>query len=240
MSNLNVFFNQTAGIGDIFFLMKQATIISSLGYNVYWPINKEISYLKEYLIIPNNIFFLEENKFDDYPKKYIFLDFQNADKIMNSRSLLVAKYDLIDKHGIKIDHRDWKDYLKFKRNYEKEKELYYNVLGLKDGQRFSLYNRKYGTPPYFKEKKNMKDSQLHKVEMFISSEFTIFDWLMVVERAEEIHIVDSSLTYLIENLTLAAYDDKIHLYSRYTEEVGHPKWHHAADLFQKKWIYEEI
>jgi hypothetical protein len=41
-------------------------------------------------------------------------------------------------------------------------------------------------------------------------------------------------------LTLKAKDDKLHLYSRYTEEVGNPKWFHAADLFKKQWFYEDL
>jgi hypothetical protein len=103
-----------------------------------------------------------------------------------------------------------------------------------------VYNRHYGTPPYVNKKNNMKTSMLKKVEINIKDNFTVFDWLKVIENASEIHIVDSSLTYLIENLTLKAKDDKLHLYSRYTEEVGNPKWFHAADLFKKQWFYEDL
>lgn len=239
--NKTVVIKQSAGIGDIFFLMKIADTIANIGYNVVWPIKKEIFYINQYLTKHNNIHFVEEGASLQNYSQQVSIDFENADKIFNNGSLLVAKYQLAKQYGLDITHEDWKDFLVLKRNYEKENKLFYNILNLKDGEKYSLYNRNYGTPPHYKQKKNMKNPIFDKkVEMFISNEYTIFDWLSVVEKASEIHIVDSSLTYLIENLTINTNHINMHLYSRYTEEVGHPKWYHAADLFRKKWIYEEI
>lgn len=236
-----IIINQNAGIGDIFFLMKIATNIANIGYNVVWPIKKEILYINDYIKKHKNIKFVPEGTSLSNYTQQIVIDFQNADKIFNDGSLLVAKYRLAKQYGLEIAHEDWKDFLVLNRNYQKENKLFYEVLKIKDGEKYSLYNRNYGTPPHYKQKNNMKNSLFDKkIEMFISDEYTVFDWLSVVEKACELHIVDSSLTYLIENLTINASDDNIHLYSRYTEEVGHPKWHHAADLFNKKWIYEEI
>ena len=232
--------NQSAGIGDIFFLMKIASTIAEMDYNIIWPIKKDIFYIKDYLVFHKNINFVKEEDVVRTTVQNNILDFENADRTFNDGSILTAKYRLAKKYGLNIEYEGWSKYLNIKRNYEKEKNLFYNVLGLKEGENYSLYNRNYGTPPFYKKKNNMKESELRKVEMFISNEYTIFDWLFVVENASEIHIVDSSLTYLIENLTLKTNSDNMHLYSRYTEEVGDPKWHHASDLFKKQWNYEDI
>jgi hypothetical protein len=239
MFNKTIFFNQSAGIGDIFFLIKASTIICNLGYNIVWPLKKEIFYIKDYLITHKNLTFIKEGDNFNFSGDYIIIDFQNADKIFDG-SLLIAKYKLLKNYGLDIDYKDWNKYLILKRNIEKENDLFYNVLNLKDGEEYAVYNRHYGTPPYVNKKNNMKTSMLKKVEINIKDNFTVFDWLKVIENASEIHIVDSSLTYLIENLTLKAKDDKLHLYSRYTEEVGNPKWFHAADLFKKQWFYEDL
>ena len=53
-----------------------------------------------------------------------------------------GKYD-----SIGIDWKDWRDYIKFNRNVEKENSLYYDVLGLKDDDEYVFVNRNFCTVP---------------------------------------------------------------------------------------------
>ena len=237
MSEKNIVFIQPVGIGDIFFLLNIADFLASQGFKIKWPINKDIKNIISYLEFDKNIEFCDENwlhKQDDF-----VIDFSTADRHF-SGSILQAKYKLANHLGIRVNFEDWSSSLKIKRDTYKENKLFYETLSLKDEDTYSFYNKNYGTPPQYKQKKNMRPSDKKIVEMFVSEEYTIFDWLKVIEKAAEIHIVDSSLTYLIENLNILKKDVSMHLYSRYTEERGSSNWFHIEKLFKKNWIYEEM
>jgi hypothetical protein len=237
MSEKGIIFIQPAGIGDIFFLLHIADTLAKQGFNIKWPIAKNIKNIIKYLEIHENINFCDEKLI--FGQEDFIINFSTADRLF-SGSLLQAKYKLANDLGINVDFKNWSSSLRIKRDKEKEDYLFYNVLKLKDDDEYAFYNKNYGTPPDYKQKKNMKSSYKKIVDMFVSDNYTIFDWLKVVEKASEIHIVDSSLTYLIENLNIFAKDDNIHLYSRYTEERGTSNWFHAEKLFKKNWIYEEL
>ena len=107
------------------------------------------------------------------------------------------------------------------RDTEKEKELFYNVLGLQDGEKYILYSENYksnfsgkvdllfnmSVPRYL----DIKFIQLKNIQ-----EYSLIDWSMVIENATEIHAVSSAILYLLELLTLKA--DEVHLYRRGNEK----------------------
>ena len=100
-----------------------------------------------------------------------------------------------------------------KRDLEKEKDTYYNKLGLKDNEEFIFVHDDKERP--------MLPSKLPlgiKIIKPDRQDISIFDFLYTIEKAKEIHVIDSSFFNLIDCLQLRSDDNlffhkyvKIHL-----------------------------
>ena len=95
-----------------------------------------------------------------------------------------------------LDHKDWAEYFKFNRNREKERELYHDVLGIKEDYVYvndithtdlrktsSLANKKYDYPV---------------IENQVVDGFTLLDWTRVLENAKEIHTVPTAVCFMVD------------------------------------------
>lgn len=197
---------QPAGIGDIFYLQKFAKLIISSGYKIIWPIEKKLLWIRDYIKEPMIEFISIESQF---PNKEWFnsgrFSFQSENFLYLSpdglqfpgKRIMESKYLLISQ-----DDHDWYDYFQFERNIEKEEDLYYNVLGLKDDSEYVFLNKYANT-------KNIKYNglddltfDLPTIELEIKEGFTLFDWCKVFENATEIHTVHTSLNYVIDKLDI--------------------------------------
>jgi hypothetical protein len=137
-----------------------------------------------------------------------------------------AKYQMVG-----LDYNGWQEYFTFNRNFIKENELYYNVLGLKDDEKYTLISKTWGTQPNFASKDVYYESKDNVVEIKLIDGYTLFDWSKVIEKANEISIVDTSFNYIIEKLDINA--KKLFLNSRFTPS----NFSHIINLFKKDWIY---
>lgn len=207
---------QPCGLGDILFLQKLAYSIQDLGYDVVWPVIHEFEWLSDY--IPSFKFVswgdndkkitgppLPESCQFPHKERYIhgapteisddLFFFQGFD---DYKPIMAGKYE-----SVGIDWRDWRDYVHFNRNIEKENELFYNVLGLKDDEEFVYVNRLWCTRPklefYPHISVNPDDYGCKVVENQIIPGFTLFDWCKVFERAREIHMVETAINYVLES-----------------------------------------
>ena len=124
-----------AGIGDIFYLQSVAKKYISMGYQIIWPLRDDILWLGDYI---KGITFCSRS--DNFPGKeyygqdsviitpnFVYLGIMRPhlwgigdDKIMSS------KYSILN-----MDHTDWKSGFTFDRKFDKENDLYYNVLVLR-------------------------------------------------------------------------------------------------------------
>jgi hypothetical protein len=226
---------QPAGLGDIFFLQKAAYLVAQAGYKILWPIKDQFSFLKNYIKVPHIEFIEESNEFS-YKEIYqtertiidseelLYLPFQYADMFYTG-CFQKAKYAMIDS-----DYSDWYNYLLFIRNKEKEYELYYNILKLKDDIEYNFVNKNYGSfPNYVQKNEVVSKNNLPDIKMQDIEGYTIFDWLYVIENASNIYTVDTSLLYLIDNLELKARNGDIELWSR----VNH--YNNIDGLFKTKY-----
>ena len=65
--------------------------------------------------------------------------------------------------------------------------------------------------------------------------FNIFDLCSVIENAEEIHTVETSLCYLIEKLNTNA---KLYMYSRKINgRLQNPDFSYVDHIYKKNWSY---
>jgi len=204
----NILINLNHGLGDILFCQKIAHKLIEHGHVVYWPITQRnhfggsYQWLDEYIKFPNLNFFGIENP-------DMVLDLSNSIESNHPYDVMSCKYKMIKNtlphlhtELVNITHDDWSDYLLFERNHTKESELFYNVLGLTDTDEFILVNRYYGTNQIYNTQ--IPETTLKVVDMSVINGFTLFDWCMVIEKAVEIHTIDTSINYVIEKLNLSA------------------------------------
>lgn len=193
---------QPAGIGDIFYLQKFASIIRDSGYTVIWPLKDKLMWIKNY--IPDIEFVSIDSQF---PGKELYTSGEFAIELDNflflspdgyqilGHRIMGSKYELIGH-----DDSDWVEYFKFNRNVEKEDDLYYNVLGLNDNSEYVYVNSYYNTDNYTTNIFADKEFKYPVIENKIINEYSLFDWCKVWENAKQIHTTPTSLCYILETL----------------------------------------
>ena len=224
---------QPAGVGDVFFLQKIAHTYRQKGHEVIWPLRDDIVWIADY--IPDITWCkLSEWLQGPYGKlfnyggfaeteEFIYIDASTADRTFNTdpTRIMSAKFGLAG-----LDHRDWAHYFKFNRNREKERELYHDVLGIKEDYVYvndithtdlrktsSLANKKYDYPV---------------IENQIVDGFTLLDWTMVLQNAKEIHTVPTAVCFMVDVIDTDAevfyypnserqYKDVIDIFNNVTE-----------------------
>jgi len=245
-----VIIKQPAGLGDIFFCLKLAyTFHKGLGCDIIWPVIPQYKWIKDYIKFPFIEFVSQE---DEYPlkhqidrilfsgivpnitileveengNKYLLVPLQHADWVFPEISVMDAKYKLVN-----LDPDNWQEFFEFERNSEKENKLYYEVLGLTDESEYTLVNKQFGSPPDTRISPYIDISQFTNiVEMSYIEGYTIFDWCKVIENAQEIHTVDTSINYIIDKLNPKG---KLEIYSRFTP----PDYKHIKHIFKANWHY---
>ena len=195
---------QPAGIGDIFFCQTIARYMMHHGYNVIWPVLPAIDWIGEYI---TDIYF--PNLDMDFPGKDIydngvgyviekegaFISLATADMTHNDGKIMSSKYSMLG-----MDYKEWQKYFRFERKLDKEDDLYYNVLGLKDDSEFVFINNLYNTDIRDSEYLSEDQFDLPTVELRIIDGFTLFDWCKVIEKAKKIYTINTAINYLIDVL----------------------------------------
>jgi hypothetical protein len=238
-----ILIKQPAGLGDIFFCQKIAyALYDKYKCNIIWPVIPEFIWIKEYIQVPFIQFvdiesnFLFKEAFDNINDvSYIFslqdcliIPLQRADWTIPG-SVMEAKYKLI---GLEFD--DWVNYFTIKRNLERENNLYFNILGLKEDEEYVFVNKNFASPPNTKKITNINYPDNKKIiEMQFIPGDNIFDWLKVIENASEIYTVETSICYFIEKLNCKS--KQINLYSRDKK----PNFDYIKNIFNKNYIYYE-
>lgn len=204
---------QPAGLGDVLFCQKIAKTLISQGYTVHWPVLPQLQYIRDYIRYPGLSY--ESPRCD----KELCLD--SADRIYPG-CVIRAKYALAG-----IEWQDWADYLVFKRNADRENELF-QKLGC-GGEPYAFVNRNYGTPPNYARKNFQFSTSLRLIESGFVDNYNPFDWCKVLENAAEIYTVDTSFMILMEKLDLQSRQNKV------WGRSGH--FTHVEGLFKQKWDY---
>jgi len=205
---------QPAGLGDVLFTQKIYKFLQKKGYEVIWPIIDEFMWINEYLDVKfvsiNENFPCKEYYSTNVPLQIVdslIIPLQSADTLVSNCKIMESKYRIMN-----LDFSDWQDYLIIKRDEKKERELYYDVLSLKDDEEYCVILKNYGSPPrHAVYDKINYTGNLRTIEINFYENYTLFDWSKVLENASEIHIIDSSINYLIEKIKLKTVP---YLYSR--------------------------
>jgi hypothetical protein len=227
---------QPAGLGDILFTAKIRYYLEKQGYRVIHPVISEYSWIDEYIDgeFPVLDGFELKNNILNAPSgvttvrvggdDILLVPLQSADRLFDG-SVMDAKYKLMG-----LDFEDWASYLHIKRNSKKEKELF-NLLGLSTANNYVVVNNKYGSPPHFACKNIDIKTKARIVEVSFLEGFTLFDWIGVFEKAEQIHAVESSINYIFEKEDIDP--SKVFVYSKHTPS----SFDQVKHLFSKRWNY---
>lgn len=202
------------GIGDIFYLQYIARIYLQKGYQVIWPIRKDISWIKDY--IPDINFCLPEDQFPGkeyygqdliiHSPGFVYLGLKNAHMWNNiDQHIMGSKYSLMN-----LDWNLWNEGFIFNRNTEKEDDLYYNVLGLKDDSKYVLWNNMASCDVRTTNILDDLKVDYPIVKLQILDGYSLFDWCKVIEKATEIHTVHTGINYLIDKLDIQC--EKYYMY----------------------------
>lgn len=244
---------QPCGLGDILFLQKAAYYIQNeLGYPIYWPVVHEFAWLEEHIPdfnwvswgdtaenkitgppLPDSCQFpYKEEYIHGAPTKqtdllYFFQGFGDYQPIMG------GKYD-----SIGLDYSDWRQYVYFQRNEERENALKERLGVPTDGTEYVFVNRLWCTRPQVETYGGISVDPADYggkvvIENQIIEGFTMFDWCAILEGASEIHMVETALCYMMESVHMFVQmkEKPLHLYHRYGD------WSQVRYLFELPWIY---
>ncbi len=210
-----VIINQFFGLGDILFIEPIYRHYHNRGFKVVAPILPEYLWIAEY--IPYVQF---ENK-NTYPYSYETVQQPEDKKLhvpLRFAHPLLRGYDLHygddrahwmpDKYeylGLPVDL--WRT-LQFNRNKEREKRLF-DSLNLP--AKYNFVNNNFGGS--FEKINITQKADLPCVFMEKIEGFTMLDWGMVIEGAENIYTAETSIIYYIESLKTKA--KEFHLFPRF-------------------------
>jgi len=245
-------FRQPAGLGDILFTLKIAFKVNEK-YNpgqIVWPVCKEYIDLCSYLEVPNNFYFISDQVnfpgreiYDTfttsivYQPDFIYVPLQFASEGVyghfDFKENLYSKYKFVG-----LNYNDWSSYIKIKRNYDKEDQLY----ALKVKQKpYILVNRNYGTVPVKREDIAV-NSDKAVVELEYVEGYNLFDWIKIIEEADEVHTLQTSLAYILEVLK----KQKVYIYHR-TKNANDIKnnpientFYYCQKFHNPNWIFEDL
>lgn len=210
-------FLQPFGIGDIIWSQAIAHRFMFAGYEITWPVYPQ--FLEGLVRAYPSINWVNINGYEKYMniKTDGFIDGYEIVPIrwcveitgLPYNKCMEAKYIMYD-----LDFNMWKEFAMPIRDYEYEEELFYKVLGLKDLEEYRLINR------FFRSDSSgcaqiPHEAHIRTVEMCSILDYSLFDWMMVIERAAEIHTVSTSLLYLLELMDL---DTTPEIYLRWPDE----------------------
>jgi hypothetical protein len=100
----------------------------------------------------------------------------------------------------------------FQRDLEKEKNIFYNKLGLKNNEKFIIVHDDPKNNRFFKSQ--LIPSNIKIINPGDFKEIGIFDFLYTFEQAEELHLMNSSFMNLVDCILLKTKKLFLHSYAR--------------------------
>lgn len=211
---------QYFGIGDVMFCITIARQWIKEGHSVLWGVNPQfveglnraypdITFV-DYRSLP--IDYKRQDEYDHYAgdKTYRVIPLRWSVEICGVpyRDCMKSKYQMFN-----LNWEGWKDNAMFTRDHQKEQELYDKVV-TEPG--YKVVNRRFRS-----NNSGIINIPCKGVEMPLQG-YSLFDWAKVLEEADEIHTVSTSIIYLLELLQLKA--KNVYIYKRYPDEHNHDNY----------------
>lgn len=232
---------QPLGLGDIIWILPIVDTIIESGYTVYYPVGDVYYDMVSTYIEKENLIWVKES--DDFPlKQYygqfnvienetqLYLPIRYADRYFPNCSTMIAKY-----YFLSIPIGDWRKSFNLNRNLEREQKLV-ETYGLTGD--YIIVNKSFGTEHQDRELNISSNKKVHymNIEEDKKNKFNLFDWILALEKASEVHTVETSLCFLVDKYCL---NSEIHMYEKRKENEENTFYKHINLLFRNpNWIYE--
>jgi len=232
---------QPLGLGDIFWVQQIVDTIISDGYVVYYPVGNVYYDIVSSHIKKENLIWVRET--DEFPlKQYygqvnfhqteneLYVPLSYADRYIPNASVMISKY-----YFLSIPIGDYRKHFSIERNYEREEALIqkYELVG-----NYILVNSSFGTESQQRDLEIKSHLKIHYMDIQQDREngFHIFDWIMALENAKEIHTVETSLCYLIDKYCK---NNKLYMYEKRTSSQPNTYYNNVNLVYRNSnWIYE--
>lgn len=212
---MTVVINQFFGLGDILFIEPIYRHYHNRGFKVVAPVNPEHLWIAEYIpyveFVDVNTYPFDKESPTQKEDGKMHVPLRFAHPLLRGYELhygddrahwMPDKYEYL---GLPVDL--WRT-LSFKRNEEREKALYQIINP--SGAKYNFVNNHFGGSF---EKVNIPLSPDYPSIFLTKIEgFTMLDWGKVIENAENIYTVETSIIYYVESLKTKAKEK--HLYPR--------------------------
>lgn len=233
--------HQPVGLGDILWIQKIIDVIISDGYQVYYPvddiyfdmISKYIQKINLHWVKTSDNFPLKEyfgtpNVYQDDTSLYLPISF--ADRYFPNCSVMISKYYFLD-----IPISDYRKHYEIKRDLEREEKLI-NVYDL--NQDFVLVNNTFGTNPKQRKIDVSTNKKVHvmSIEQDRRNGFCLFDWIGALEKALQIHTVETSFCYLVDKY---AKTKDLYMYEKRLQSEANTYYGNVGLVYRNSnWTYE--
>jgi len=233
------FIDQPRFLGDTIYVMAIAQHYANKGCKIIFPIEGDEKHIKDMQYAFPTVNIVSVNDVKEYENYYatnkIDDKYHVIPCILNSMKASFTTQMKNKYTGNGFDFNMWRE-IKIIRNLKKEKELI-NKLNIKENEKFSLINENYRSniPSKVAKTKVNKISISNinvgnrKIFLKFIEGYSLLDWIGVIERANKIYTVHTSIHYLIE---LFSTTKEVHIFKRGDEN------HNRYDfLFKKEYIY---
>lgn len=200
--------------GDIIFSQSIAHHFIEQGHHILWPVKPhyvdacqraypKICFVSEVAIKPEYFNIKEKVELDGM----LIAPIRWSDSYMKRpyREVMRNKYDMYN-----LSWEIWRLHAMWRRDADKENELM-RQIGIVPGQPFNLINKRFGTNAERSVEINI-NNEFKNIEMTEVPGYSLFDWSKIIQSAQEIHTVSTSLLFMLEVLPLTA--SSVHLYCR--------------------------
>lgn len=136
------------------------------------------------------------------PEYFRKFDIDKVYKTFDEGFYVMAKVPLEDK---------WNKFY-FQRDIEKEKNAFYNILKLQDGEEFIIVHDDPANNRAFKSEFKPKSLKIINPNDF--KEVGLFDFLYTFKKAKELHLMNSSFFNLVDCIQLQTNHPVLHSYAR--------------------------
>jgi len=227
--------NQPYFLGDILFVMALIQKLVNDGHDVTFPVRDEYYNLQKNFPTVKMIPLSKFPQYEAYNKGEVL--FQGIDYLTLSlrHSYLKGKGHMKIKYScIGLDMEMWRD-INIVRDLETEQKLF-NELGLKSDEKYNLINEFHR--PFFHNTPIVVEGEYRNIYMSQLEGYSLLDWIGVMENAQSIHTIATSLIFLMDSID--SMPEEMHLYRRYRgEEHNGGYWDHSDYdfLLNKNYIY---
>ncbi len=210
---------QAFGLGDLIWSQTIAHHFIEQGYHVLWPVKPHYveacqkAYPKVCFIsdaaVRQDLFETKE-KIEIDGMLIAPIRWSNSFMNVPYKDVMKAKYMMYD-----LDWQTWRIHAMWRRDVDKESELM-RMLGIVPGTKYNLINKRFGTNAERSVEINV-GNEYPNIEMTEVPGYSLFNWSKIIQIAEEIHTVNTSILFMLEVLPLSG--RAVHLYCRKPIEV---------------------